>query len=192
MDLFYSNLPIEDQLRALVKDILNNENTKKKKLSIINGDIKDIGNNILFVLPHVTQEGFLRDLDAQLLLELIEEYKITKNIITYSYLLPVQQVTRNELREFSVWVEKLIDIIQPRLIVMVGEDTTLTFSNRKIKIENNGSIVMTFNGIPCMLTFSPSYYTEHSAYENERYKNYIKQKNWTEIKKEYERLIKEE
>jgi len=191
MDLFYSTLNPKESLQKLSKEILDNNKTRKKTLSTVNIALEDIGNNVLFILPNVTSLGFVQDENAKGIVAATHEFKLEKYAITYSYLLPVEHVSRDQIKYFSVWINKLIDIILPRLIVCVGENATLTFFNRKIKIENHGTIIGSVKEIPCILTLEPTYYTEHSAFEDEAYKHFLRTRDWSFIKQQYVANIKE-
>lgn len=189
MDMFYCNLSPEEQLQKLSSEMIASVRTRKKKLFTVTINPINIGNNILFVLPHVTLAGFGKDDNAKWLKETIREFGITKYALTYGYLVPTEHISRNQFKEFAQWIHRLIEIIRPRLLVLVGENVTLSFFNRKIKIENHGTQVGLFGDIPCILTLEPSYYLEHSAYENEAYKQFLRQKDWNFIKEQYQSVI---
>ena len=189
MNLFYANLSPEEQLKKLSSDILNSVTTRKKTLNTVNLNLNNIGNLCLFVFPHVTLQGFGKDTDVCDIISLTKKYNLDKVGFTYSYLFPTENVSRNQIKEFTPWIDQLIEIVKPKLLVSVGENSTLSFFNRKIKIEKHGTQIGCYGEIPILLTLEPSYYSEHSAYEDAHYKSYIKNKDWIFIKEKYDAYI---
>jgi hypothetical protein len=198
MDLFYSGLSTTMQLRKLTKEV-------KKRLNVSSNDVKGkfklvlrsgpmetlLSNCCLFLIPHVAKKGFMQGIgEPDKLMELIHEHKMEKSVISYCYHGKIESVSKRMIKECTNQIETLISIIDPRLIVLLGEEACYVFLSRKSKIEDHhGELVRSHNGIPLILTYHPGYYITHSAYEDKRYKENIMNHDWSIIKEYYDKRI---
>jgi hypothetical protein len=194
-DLFYSTADSSaDQLKLLQKDILDDARRmgiNKKKLSVVFGDQEYVGNNVLLVQPPFSGRKYFDSQDFSHLLFILQEYEMYNYFITYAHLLPLERHTKDSIKAFGSWIAKLVDIIQPKLIVALGEEAQLSFLKKKCILRDyHGQRIGTHADIPIFLTYPTSYYLNESSYENKSYKDFILHSDWKILQKEYQRRIK--
>lgn len=198
MDLFYGTT-FEENILALKKDIKlvaekHGKPFGKKKVYVAYGSQEDIGNCFLFVAPPLTPDTKpFQDKYSQYLFQTANEFGLSKIILTSSFLVPLEQVSKNDIKSFGSIVEKIVEIFQPKLIVVLGEDAQFSFVRRKnILRDNHGQIIArSQTGVEVMLSYAMSYYVEKSEYQDPSYKNYMRQTDWTVIAKYYKERIEE-
>lgn len=76
------------------------------------------------------------------------------------------------------------------MIVLMGEDTFLTFFPRKEKMDKvHGTIVGDHNGIPLIATYEMSWYREMSKYNTGDFRKHIQEEDWKFIKEQYDKKV---
>ena len=116
---------------------------------------------------------------------------MTKFLITYHYLVYGDDITRNQIKEFGYYIRKLTDILDPKLIVCMGEEAQLSFFKRKFVMEDfHGKQIGEHDSIPIYTTFPIFYYEERSEYEDKSFKEHIKKVDWEKIKEVYSKVVK--
>ena len=84
MNMFYEGLDTQQKITQLGKELKNRLGmSNRKKIKIFDGNC--IGNNMLFLLEHVTEHGFLGAEYEKRLLEQCNKYNITNKIISYHF-----------------------------------------------------------------------------------------------------------
>lgn len=198
MDLFYGST-IEEQLKALKKDIKDYALRKyaydygNKRIYVAFGQKENIGNNILIVVPPFKHnEKPFDDENCRYLNSILNTYDIKKFFFTPCFLIPKEQVSKADIKDYSQWVNKLADILQPKLIVAMGEDSTLSFFRKKFILRDfHGKVIgQSSQQVDIILTYSPEYYKEKSEYEDPSYKRFVQNHDWTIISSRYKQLIK--
>ncbi len=194
MNLFYQNLTEEEQLSKLQRDTIQhlyNNIRKPKKLEILRGDKEFIGNCALFLIDHVKTQGFMRGQGENALVDTCNKYRIDNRMVSYSYLRQSKSVSRTDIVGMREFLYILISIVNPFLIVALGEKTMFSFINRKILLANgHGSVVHYYNEVPVILTYPIDYYKSRENDSDQDYKDYILENDWNFIKEEYERRKK--
>lgn len=197
MDLFYSGRTFDDRLKLLKKDV--KEYAKrvgydygKKRLYLAYGNPDNVGQNILFVVPPLDPNSKpYQDKASQRLIEVAKEYGLDKFFITSSYPIPIEKISKRQIKEFSYWVHKLIDILEPKLIVVMGEESEPVFVRRKFILRDSYSeIITSHNDIDVVLAYPMNYYIGHSEYEDPSYKKSLLEQEWTRLKEIYDRKIR--
>jgi len=193
-DLFYSvGNDLESQIELLKTDILTYAKTlgyKKKSLPLLHGKAENMSNNILIVQPPFKGKKHFSDDEFKALIYTMGKFGILNYFVTYSHPVPLERHTKNEIKKFSTWMSKLIEMISPKLIVALGEEAELVFFRRKFILRDfHGTVVDQHAGIPVMISFPFDYYASKSSYEDRSYKKYIQDTDWTAIKEEYDRRI---
>lgn len=140
------------------------------------------------MLEHVTVHGFLKNpREKNDLIDQLNERGISKYFITYSYLVPSSKVTRDQIKSSSGWIHSIIDVINPRAIVLLGDMCCHTFFTRKEQaVKRHGEIIGKHNEIPVLLSFNLDYYFEHTKTEDVKYKEFIREHDWEKIKELYD------
>jgi hypothetical protein len=192
MDLFYQG-SFKEQVLAIKKSVLEVIKAKgvesKEKLALVFGVPENVGNNILFITPPYPGGKFYEDKDSYKLKQLAAEYKINKYFITYCC--HYETRSRKDIKEYKIWIHKIIDVVQPTLIVCLGEHCIFSLFKRKVILrDSHGKIIDKHEGIPVMITYPVSYYTEKSEYEDIAYKTFLKNADWDKILEKYKELIK--
>lgn len=193
MDLFYQGT-IEEQITALKAEVRQMAKDKgvpfKNKLLLTYGVPSSVGNCALLVTSPYPGGQFYKDKNTCQLINILIANGISNYFITYCYHIHEDRVSRKTIKDYSPWIKRICDAVQPRLIVCVGEETVFSFLKRKAILRDwHGREIDKHEQIPIMLTYPISYYTESSEYEDLSYKNFLLQSDWTGIKKKYDEVI---
>ena len=194
MDLFYQGTFDEsaELIRTDIKKFAKEKNVPigRKKIFLYKGFPQNVGNNILTIsVPFNTDKMFESKMDKALI-RMLAEYNLYNYMMTYCWLLPTR-ASKNDIKEFSVWIHRLIDIIEPKLIVTLGEISQLSFIKRKANMfEKQGKIFHRHNCIPVYTTYDIEYFWTHSQFEDKQYKNHLKENDWKTNQAYYNRVIK--
>lgn len=196
MDLFYSGT-FEERLKLLKKDIKKYAKSAgydygKKKLYLAYGNPENVGNNILFVTPPLIKDSKpYQDRPSVELISSAKEFGLDKFFIASCYPIPIEKVTKKHVKNYSYWVHQTIDLFEPKLIVVMGEESELVFVNRKFILRDfYGQKITNFHDVDVILAYPISYYLEHSKYEDPSYKKSLKIQEWSNLKERYDNLIK--
>lgn len=190
LDLFLSNkTPIEqlDMLRADIKDYQSKANidSKKTKIKLFYGDIKYFNTGIL-VITDPPKAKFFESAEDKLIINILNSYDLNEFFITYNYLIYGSGSTK-DIKNFSYYIKKLTDIINPKLIVCMGESSQFCFFKKKFMMSDyHGKQIGDYETIPIMTTYPIWYYEEKSKFEDHSYKEELRNKDWYAIKKRYE------
>ena len=121
---------------------------------------------------------------------ILKERQLTNCFLTYCYLFPKDIVSRKDIKDFAPWIHRLTRLIRPKLITVLGEPAQLTYlSRKKLLKEYHGQRIGDFDNIPIFLTYNMDYYTTKSEYEDNTFKLFIRNNDWDNIQKEYEKRI---
>jgi len=191
MDLFYTPLKPRAQLIKLRKEIgYTLYKDIPKSFRILVGDIENIGNCALIIFEHITKEKFMRAGGEKYIITLCRNKAINNTFFTYSCFKECKSASRNDILYNRQHIHMIIDILKPVVIVVVGENTLLSFENRKQLLFNkHGEIVSTFNGIPVILTYEGNYYIKKGRQDEVLYKRSIQDIDWQNISNIYNKLI---
>jgi hypothetical protein len=198
MDLFYGTT-IAENISAFKKDLKivaqgYDYAFGNKKIFIAYGRPEDAGNCILFVMPPlIPNTKPFQDKYSNYLIQLAGRYLLKNVIITSCFLIPLEQVSKANIKDFNPWMEKIVDIFRPKLIVALGEDAQFSFVKRKhILRDYHGQVIaQSQSGIDVILSYAMNYYIEKSEYEDPSYKSFIQQNDWRIIQKYYNERIYE-
>jgi uracil-DNA glycosylase len=195
MDLFYGT-SFEEQVKAFKKDLKAFASVSKEDLGknvfIAYGNPEYVGNCLMVVGPPLRKgEKPFHDKYSKYLLQTINDFGLPNTIITSCYLIPKEQVSKVDIKNFSNMMSKLLDIFQPKLIVVLGEDAQFSFLKRKCILRDcHGKAITTHNDAPIIASYQMDYYLERSEFEDPSYKEYIRQSDWNRIAVEYKKRIK--
>lgn len=198
MDLFYGNT-VEDQLKALKKDIKAlalskyGYNYGRSRLYVAYGQQENIGDCVLVVGPPLVKGSKpFEDPQYTFVKELLEKYSISKFFLTPHFIIPVDKVTKADIKEYSRLIDNIVEIVRPQLIVVLGEPSTFSFFRRKFILrDHHGKIIGTKDGIPIVLTYAPDYYKEKSEYEDPSFKKFLLDHDWKLIQSMYKEKVKD-
>lgn len=195
MDLFYGT-SFAEQVKAFKKDLKefskSKEITLPKPLIIARGNPNHVGNCLLVVGPPLAKgERPFQDKYSKYLLQTTAEFNLPNSILTSCYLLPQEQVSKQDIKNFSSWIDKLTDIFQPKLIVVLGEDAQFSFLKRKYILRDcHGTVIARHNEINIVATYQMDYFIERSEFEDPSYKDFIRKSDWSKIAILYKGVIK--
>jgi len=195
MDLFYGT-SFEEHVKAFKKDLkamaAATGEDLGKNVFIAFGKPEHVGNCLLVVGPPLKKdEKPFHDKYSKYLLQTINDFSLPNTIITSCYLIPKEQVSKIDIKNFSGWINKIIDIFQPRLIVVLGEDAQFAFLKRKCILRDcHGQVITSHGEIPVIASYQMNYYLERSEFEDPSYKEYIRQSDWNSIAITYKEKIK--
>lgn len=195
-DLFYGlGTSFPEQIELLKQDLYKDAKLKgykgKKKIKILYGEEKHIDNNILIVHPAYSGPDYFCGDEFSAPIELMNKLEMFNHFVTYANPIPFAKQTRDTIKNFRPWMYNLVDIIRPKLIVVLGEDAQFVFFTKKsLLLDYHGLIIGNYNSIPVMSSYEFAYYATQSAYEDRTYKKYIQNYDWQLIKTEYTRRIK--
>lgn len=194
MDLFMSLLTPKQQINQLKTDykkLLECEQNGQSKFRLIYGNEKNFGNCILLILPHVSEHGFMNaDYEKNHLISSLEHYNITNYIIVYAQPSKSSGASRKLIKQSRPLISKLIEIINPKLIITFDDSSAELFVNQKPNIiEQHGTIITSYFNIPVILTYNMDYYSTRTGYEDKKYKNNIFFHDWLFISEKYREVI---
>lgn len=196
MDLFY-NGTFEEKLKLLKKDVKEYAKSAgydygRKRLYLAYGNPDNVGNNILFVTPPLNKDSKpYQDRFSVELIKSAKEFGLDKFFITSVYPIPIEKVTKKHIKAYSYWIHQTIDLFEPRLIVVMGEESEPVFVSRKFILRDcYGQKISTFGDTDVILAYPMSYYLEHSEYEDPSYKKSLKIQEWTALKELYDKHTK--
>lgn len=193
LDMFTAGMtPIErlEALRAEIKDYQNRNciDHKKTKIKLFWGDTVNINTGIV-IITDPPKAKFFESNGDKFIINLLTSYDLTKFFITYNYLVYGENSTPKDIKDFSYYIKKLIDIINPKIIVCMGESSQFCFFKRKfMMIDFHGKQIGDHESIPIFTTYPIKYYEERSKYEDHSYKEQIRNKDWEAIKEKYKEL----
>jgi len=183
-DLFYSNtLTLKEKAKLIKKDIIKHMmslgvdvNSKNYKIAIGKVEKKE---SILFILPPFNSDKLYQDEEALYLLNILNLRNITNYIIMYSQ--PFKQCSRKSIRNFSIWVQRLTYIFDPKTIVLVGEQASFSFFTKVKLLENHrGQIVEQYNNKNIILIGAYKDVSKEQKKDNE-YNQSVIDKDWSLI-----------
>lgn len=189
LDLFSANSTIEERLEDLRTEIKVYQSklgtdSKRTKVKLFYGDINNFNDGVL-VLANPPKAKFFDSPDDKLTVSLLTSLGFDKFFISYNYLI-LGTCTPKEIKEFGYYIRKLVDIINPKLIICMGEESHFCFYKRKfMMIDFHGKVIGNYEGKTVMTTYPIFYYNEKSRYEHDSYREEIKRKDWTAIKDKY-------
>lgn len=193
LDLFNVNQTPEQRLESLRGEIKEYQkahgiDSKKTKVKLFYGDMANFNDGIL-VITAAPKAKFFETPDDKFIISLLTSIELKKFFITYSCLVYGEGNTPKEIKEFGYYIKKLVDIINPKLIVCMGETSQFVFFKRKFMMGDfHGKQIGDYEGIPIMTTFPIYYYEEHSKFEDHSYKDQLKNKDWGAIKDKFKEL----
>jgi hypothetical protein len=124
LDLFYQG-SFDESLKALKKDLRqlakNEYKLQLRNLNVAWGRVDQVGNNILFVTPPDPKKPKFNSRDDRTIVDEASSRKMNQFFLTRCHLFPLDKYPRDEIKKFSKWVHKVVDLVQPKLIVVMGE-----------------------------------------------------------------------
>lgn len=198
MDLFYGST-VEEQLKALKKEIKNwakakyNYDYGLKRIYVALGKRDNVGNNVLIVTgPLDPTSKVFEDKYCAFIKNILFKYNISKFFMTPNFIVPKDKVTKADIKDYSRLMDNLVEILQPKFLVVLGEDSTFAFFRRKFILRDfHGQVIgKTKHGTDIILTYSADYYIEKSEYEDPSFKSFILNHDWTIISNMYKERIK--
>ena len=194
MDLFMSTMTEKEQLTSVgndYKSLLEVEQNGKGKFKLLKGNKKHFGNCILLILPFISMSGFMNaDYEKTNLIQTLEHYNITNYIIVYAQPSKSNGASRTLIKQSRPLMNKLVEIINPKLIVTFDDSSAELFLTMKPNIvEQHGTIIHHHYNIPVILTYNLDYYDKRTGYEDKKYKNTIFFEDWELISNKYNTLI---
>jgi hypothetical protein len=154
------------------------------------GNPLNINNNILIVSePYFTKP--FETSDDKKLYKLLSEFDITNFFYTYYFWYKKNtNVSLKDIKQNGHWIKRLVDILEPKLIICMGEKAQFSFLKKKAMLRDyHGKQIGEIDEIPIYTTYPISYYVERSEFEDRSFKNFIKTKDWTSIQAKYKELI---
>lgn len=193
LDLFNIDKTPQERIDALKEDISkfkrsSGVDTKKSKIKLFFGNIENFNDGIFTVSTPPKAKHFESSEDKYLV-SLLESLELNKYFLTYNYLFFGDKANVQTIKDFGIFIRKLVDIINPKLIVCLGEEAQFSFFKKKFLISDfHGKQIGEYEGRPIMTTFPISYYEERSQFEDHSYKDSIKTKDWSSIKEKFKEL----
>lgn len=197
MDLFYGET-FKEQIAALKRDMKSyakeklNINYKRRRIYVAMGLEEHVGNNFLFIAPPIAKgEKHFKDPDYQHLLKLTTKYHISNFFFTYCYLIEKDLVSKGDIKDFRPLLLKLIDIVGPKLIVLLGEAAQPCLLNRKLILRDyHGTTTNdTISGHRVLVIHEMNYFLKSHDFQDPSYINYMEEKDWEIIQKIYKETI---
>ncbi len=196
MDLFYGTT-FEENIEAFKKDLKKVALTYgydfgRKKLYVAYGYPEHVGNCLLVLGPPLNGDKPFQDKYSKYLFQTVNDFSLNNVVLSSCFLIPLEQVSKNDIKAFGTWTEKLVEIFRPHLVVVLGEDAQFAFVKRKnILRDTHGQIIAkTSTGVDVVLSYPMSYYLEKSEYEDPSYKDFIRRNDWEKIAKLYKEKAK--
>lgn len=193
LDLFNIDKTPQQRIDALKDEMVqfkrsSGVDTRKSKIKLFFGDINNFNDGILTIsTPPATK--LFESPDDKYLMDILEAIDLKKYFLTYNYLFFGDKANIKTIKDFGYFIRKLVDIINPKLIVCLGEESQFSFFKKKFLISDfHGKQIGEYEGKPIMTTFPISYYIERSQFEDHSYKDSIKTKDWNAIKEKFKEL----
>jgi len=194
MDLFSDGLTDNQKINELkekYKKLLEVEQNGKGKFNLIKGSKSNYNNCILIIIPNISTFGFMNaEYEKQDLIGTIDKFDLDNHIIAYASPAKSQGASRKLIKDSRQLMFDLIDIVQPKLIIVLNDNTSELFLSQKSNImEQHGTIIAYHYDIPVILTFNLDYYSTKTGYEDAKYKKLLYNEDWTYIQSKYKELI---
>ena len=193
LDLFSAGKTPQQQLDDLRLEIKSYQSrlgmdSKRTKIKLFYGNIENFNSGVL-VIANPPKAKFFETADDKFIIDLLASIEVTKYFITYNYLVFGDKASSTIIKEFGYYIRKLIDIINPKFIVCMGEDSQFCFFKRKFLLSDfHGKLIGDYESKPIIATYPISYYEERSKFEDHSYKSEIRNKDWLSIKEKYKEL----
>lgn len=185
MDLFWSDSNKTNVIKALRKEIIRNNNLDNSfNILYMNCKLKELEDNsiILFVLPKINKTFYNKNEDKYIK-KCCKFCNIDKYAVIYSYPFEVDTLTKKNVKSYSYTNSIIIDTLVPKLIIVCGEDSTLTFMNTKIEINTNTNRYFKWKEYyDSYITYDINYINDLSTIEGNDYKQNILYNDWHNIK----------
>lgn len=184
MDLFLTNKNFNKQCQIIKNDILKYYNSNEK-IKILSGNEENIGKSILIVTNK--SDGYFNSNSDNTIKNICDKYNI-KYFLTYNYFF--NNISMRNIKEFSPFIHRITDIVQPKLILCLGELSQLCYFKKKFMIENyHGQEIGKYQDIPIYTSYEMEFYDIRSKYTDTNYKNFIKENDWNNINLKYKELL---
>lgn len=191
LNFFYINKSPKEQLDLLkleIKEYQTKIKSEEKKIKLFYGNIDNFGSGVL-IISSPPKTKFFESIQDKSIIVLMNELKIDKFFITYNYLINGIEPTPKDIKSFGYYIRLLVDIINPKIIVCLGEDSQFCFFKKKFLITDyHGKQIGEYEGKPILTANNMSYYEERSKFENHSYKEEIKKKDWELITNKYKEI----
>lgn len=197
-DLFY-NGNFRQNIKKIKGDLIEyarrNNITIPNDLYVVKCNPLHIHNNILIVCPPFNGKDYFKEKEDRYLEKTLDKYGIINRSITYCHLLPLERMNKNAIKSFRTWIHRITDLVCPRLIVVLGEDASLSYLNQKALLrDNHGKQIGIYNDnfgsyTEIYLTYPMEYYLQKAEFEDDDYKNHLQQHDWTIIRNRYLKLV---
>jgi hypothetical protein len=194
LDLF-QQVPKDQQISDFKTELKNwakRQGHRKGPTKLFYGDVSNIENCVLLIIDPPTHKYFesLKDKEP---LPLLENLEISHYLITYNYLIYKTLITTKDIKQFSSFIQRLTDILAPKIIVCLGEQSQFCYFKTKFLLEEYaGKQIGEYSNIPIFTTHNIEYYSHSKVMEDHTYKDQIKQDDWRNIKITYEEKIQKE
>ena len=130
------------------------------------------------------------DYEKSNLLAALDHYKITNYIIAYAQPSKSSSASRKLVKQSRPLMLKLIEIVNPKLIIVLDDSSAEIFVTQKPNIvEQHGTIITHHFNIPIILTYNMDYYVKRTGYQDDTYKKSIFFTDWLYISEKYKELI---
>lgn len=195
MDLFYGTT-FEEHVTAFKKDLRElakqySYDFGRKKIYIAYGQPSHVGKCLMVLGPPIGTGVPFQDKYSNYLFQTANDFGITNVVLSSCFLIPIEQVSKNNIKACHPTTEKLVEIFRPRLIVVLGEDAQFSFVKRKFILrDHHGQVIAKSNtGIDVVLSYTMNYFLEKSEYEDPSYKEFVRTADWTLISNLYKERL---
>lgn len=193
LDLFY-NGSFQQNIKKLKEDLKKyaqeNSLLLPDPFNIVKLRPSCVGSCVLFICPPAISSSLFTTAEDKLLDSLCKEYEIENKAITYCYIFQSLHKNKNVIKEFSPWIKKLTDLIQPKLIITLGEDAQCSFFRNKFLMRDcSSTIIGNYSDIPIGAIYPMDYFISKTGFEDLSFKQYLKKSNWDFVKAQYDKLI---
>jgi len=159
-----------------------------KGLSIFNGNLVDIGNCLLFILPPFHGKKMYNNFHENTLRNLCTEFDIRYYFMTYCFPFTKDPVTSSNIKSYGSYIREIIELLNPKMIAIVGENTQNSLLSHKHLLKEHHGEIVTTQDRPISLLYPSDYYIKRTRVEDKSYKFAIKDNDFGNLSKEWKKL----
>ena len=186
MDLF-SKAKTREQWIRYVKTSIKKWGTDKgyevpKNFSIAKCSTKESERIPLFVLPPFKGPKMFDTWNDNTLRNLCAHFSIINYVMTYCFPFIKDTLTNGDLKEYSDKLNEIIQLINPTILVLLGDQAQIPVLSRKHPLDVwHGELVPNCE-LKTMTLFSADYYCKRTKTEDKSFKYALRDNDWSKLK----------
>lgn len=188
MDLFIKAANREQWIKKLKSNIKkwgkDNAYEVPKRFALAVRNTEKIEGTPLFILPPFKGSKMYDTFHDNTLRNICTHYGIIDYSMTYCFPFPKDPVTVHDIKDFSVKVYELIQLLSPSLIIILGEPAQHSLLSRKHPLDTWHGMIVPNCEFKTMLMYPAEYYCRRTKNEDKSFKAALREQDWSNLKNE--------